>query len=240
MVNATLPRLALVGRLGSGKSHLSRELAGLTDGQVIAFGSKVYEVSELVLGRTIDKSRPEDRKTLVDIGTHWGRRGEPIDAELERALTKVWPLSRGYPDIWVDALDRNLRSSVRERILILDDLRFPNEARYLLKNNFHIMLVWCSDNTRAQRLRQRGDSYAAAVDSHESEGLATWLTSRRGAGGVVPSVWYDSGLEPNPCAHGLSSTAVLDLLMDPVLFEATQAQSTSTWNKLLDEYKCKS
>jgi hypothetical protein len=233
------PRLALVGRLGSGKSHLARALASETGGRVISFGSSVYEACEAVLDRPIDKARPEDRKMLVDVGTHWGRRGEAIDPRHEDALSKVWGHPRGYPNIWVDALDRKLSNSDIGQVIVLDDLRFPNEANYLLHNRFHLLLVWCSDLTRAERLEGRGDSYAAGVDSHESEALPIWLTAQRSVGENVPAIWYDTRPVPSASPSDLSFRSVVSMLKSAEAFEDARLRAAQAWRSLLENYQCR-
>lgn len=187
----TTVRIGLIGQLGTGKSFVAERLAHVLEAEVISFGREVYKVAEQAIGRTIDKKRPEDRQMLTDVGTHWGRNGESVDPALEARLAKVWPHPHGYPNIWVDALDRRIAQSSSKTPLILDDLRFPNELQFLLKQRFCIFLVLCDLTTRAQRLQQRGDPYATTVDDHPSEKLSSWLSRLSRTKTVVPTIWND-------------------------------------------------
>jgi hypothetical protein len=161
------------------------------EADVISFGREVYNVAEQALGRTIDKKRPEDRQMLTDVGTHWGRNGETVDAALEARLAEVWPYEHGYSNIWVDALERRIAKNSSGTPLVLDDLRFPNEMQFLLEQRFCIFLVQCDLTTRTQRLQQRGDPYATTVDVHPSEKLASWLSRLSRSKTVVPTIWND-------------------------------------------------
>lgn len=195
----TTARIGLIGQLGTGKSFVAKRLARVLEADVISFGREVYNVAEQALGRTIDKKRPEDRQMLTDVGTHWGRNGEAVDAALEARLTEVWPYAHGYPNIWVDALDRRIAKNASKTSLVLDDLRFPNEMKFLLEQRFCIFLVQCDLTTRTQRLQQRGDPYATTVDDHPSEKLASWLSRLSRSKTVVPTIWNDQ-LESAPAS----------------------------------------
>ena len=201
MNNMVIPgrRIALVGQLGTGKSFIAAQLAGETGAERLSFGREVYRVAEQVLGRTIDKSRPEDRKMLTDIGTHWGRNGEPVDAALEAVLAEVWSHAHGSPDTWINAVDRTMAGYDMQTSLVLDDLRFINELRFLLDRRFCIFLVKCHPDTHAERLRQRGDFHGVGGVPHASEEFATWVSNTARDEGntltavpvAVPVLWND-------------------------------------------------
>ena len=119
-------RLVFLGMLGSGKSHVAREAARLTDGVVLPFAKDVYRLSEAVLGRPVDKKIPADRALLKTIGTDWGREGRAdVDPALQARLAELWPLRHGYADIWVDSFER-YADAQPEAHIFNDDTRFPN------------------------------------------------------------------------------------------------------------------
>ena len=180
-------RIALIGQLGTGKSFIAAQLAGETGAERLSFGREVYRVAEQVLGRTIDKSRPEDRKMLTDIGTHWGRNGESVDAALEARLAEVWSHAHGSPDTWINAVDRTMSGYDMQTSLVLDDLRFTNELRFLLDRRFCIFLVKCHPDTHAERLRQRGDFHSMGGVPHASEEFATWISMTARDEGNTPA-----------------------------------------------------
>lgn len=230
-------RIALVGQLGTGKSHLARQLGEDLGAQLASFGGSVYRVAEAAIGRPIDKSISADRQLLVDVGTHWGRRGEPIDPTIERALQSIWSFPHGYPEVWVDALDRDLAKLASEKPVILDDLRFPNELNYLLTHNFLVLLVRCRSLTRSARLQVRGDPYALNGDTHESERFASWLTHRAETTFDVPSVWNDTPPGPVGPAPVLTLDELRDALRHPSDWCKLCDEALPRWQQILGEYK---
>ena len=197
-MNRTVPlgrRIALIGNLGTGKSFIAAELARETMAERISFGREVYRVAERVLGRVIDKSRSGDRKMLTDIGTHWGRNGESVDAALEARLAEIWPHTHGSPETWINAVERTMAGYGMQTPLVLDDLRFVNELRFLLERRFCVFLVKCHPEIHAERLRQRGDPQGMGSVPHASEEFATWIScasqDKDDAPVAVPVLWND-------------------------------------------------
>lgn len=213
-------RIALIGQLGTGKSYVANELSSALNAQVISFGREVYRVAEDALGRSIDKTKPSDRKLLTDVGTHWGRNGEVVDSELEARLSKIWPHKRGYENVWVDALDRRIKEGGYGRNLVLDDLRFPNELSYLIDEGYLVFLVTCSVKTRSARLEMRGDPYAVSIDQHPSEKFPSWISEVSKSKLTVPTIWNDDGNHNGPKGDKL-------LVKVPQLIQSLKGASTS-------------
>ena len=233
-------RIALVGQLGTGKSYVANKLSEVIDAERISFGQEVYRVAEDAIGRKIDKSRPEDRKLLTDVGTHWGRNGENVDPALEAGLSTVWHHSHGYEGMWVDALGRRIASRPISIGYVLDDLRFPNELEFLMKNGFLVYLLLCSVQTRELRLDDRGDPYATTVDGHPSEAFATWLTHLSLPKVIVPSLWND---QKNGSEHdGDRLLMRIEKLYDTLLTSSeddmlSMSSNHATWSKALKEFQ---
>jgi hypothetical protein len=179
--------------LGSGKSHIARQAASLTDGIVLPFAKDVYWLAEGVLGRPVDKSREGDRALLKLIGTDWGREGRAdVDPELAGRLDQLWGLRRGYADIWVDSFARYAEAAGPERSIFNDDTRFPNELCRVVDLGFSPLYVACAEATRAERLRLRGEAIAPDAYTHPSEIMNTTLSMRVFDEPLVPVLWNDA------------------------------------------------
>lgn len=184
-------RLVFLGMLGSGKSHVAREAASLTNGVVLPFAKDVYRLSEAVLGRPVDKRIPADRALLKTIGTDWGREGRPdVDPALQSKLAALWPERHGYADIWVDSFVRYADAQPDAHIFN-DDTRFPNELCRTVGLGFLPFYVGVSEATRAERLALRGEAVSPEAYRHPSEIMNTTLSAIALEEDLAPVVWND-------------------------------------------------
>ena len=184
-------RLVFLGMLGSGKSHVAREAARLTNGVVLPFAKDVYRLSEGVLGRAVDKKIPADRALLKTIGTDWGREGRPdVDPALQAKLAELWRERHGYADIWVDSFVRYANAQPNAHIFN-DDTRFPNELCRTVGLGFLPFYVGVSEVTRAGRLALRGEAVAPEAYIHPSEIMNTTLSTIALDENLAPIVWND-------------------------------------------------
>lgn len=189
-------RLVFLGMLGSGKSHVAREAARLTDGIVLPFAKDVYRLSEAVLGRHVDKKIPADRALLRTIGTDWGREGRAdVDPALQAKLAALWPQRYGYADIWVDSFVRYAEAQPDAHIFN-DDTRFPNELCRTVGLGFLPFYVGVSEATRAARLALRGEAVAPDAYAHPSEIMNTTLSTIALDQNLAPIVWNDDKPAP--------------------------------------------
>lgn len=189
-------RLVFLGMLGSGKSHVAREAARLTDGVVLPFAKDVYRLTEAVLGRPVDKKIPADRALLKTIGTDWGREGRAdVDAGLQTRLASLWSERHGYADIWVDSFVRYAEAQLDAHIFN-DDTRFPNELCRTVALGFLPFYVGVSEATRAERLALRGEAVAPEAYRHPSEIMNTTLSTIALDQNLAPIVWNDTAPAP--------------------------------------------
>jgi hypothetical protein len=189
-------RLVFLGMLGSGKSHIAREAARLTDGVVLPFAKDVYRLSEAVLGRPVDKTIQSDRALLKTIGTDWGREGRgDVDPALQAKLATLWDRRHGYADIWVDSFVRYAEAAPAQHIFN-DDTRFPNELCRTVGLGFLPFYVGVSEATRARRLALRGEAVAPEAYRHPSEIMNTTLSAIALDQNLAPIVWNDVAPAP--------------------------------------------
>ncbi|MEZ5994799.1 MAG: hypothetical protein R3C25_03520 [Hyphomonadaceae bacterium] len=186
-------RVVLLGMLGSGKSYVARQAASLTGGIVLPFAKDVYRLAEGVLGRPVDKAREGDRALLKTIGTDWGREGRgDVDPELAAKLDVLWGKRSGYADIWVDSFAGYAGAAGADRSIFNDDTRFPNELCRVAELGFLPFYVACSEPTRAQRLRMRGEAIASDAYTHPSEIMNTTLSALALEQPLAPVLWNDA------------------------------------------------
>ena len=111
--------IGLCGLKGVGKSTYAKSFEGAT---ILSFATPIKEMLKVILPHPawLDKKEepipgfPEHitvRKMLQELGTTWGREGKA-----------------GYPNIWVDAAMRKAEDHIGKRLIVFDDIRFPNEA----------------------------------------------------------------------------------------------------------------
>jgi GTPase SAR1 family protein len=117
-------RIALVGKAGSGKSTIAKELVEKDGYLKLAFAAPLKYFAEEILMRPLDKTDPLDRKFLQYLGT-----------ELGRARQK---------DIWIKHFDLSMQSIIEDMEddylnFVVDDCRFINEAEYLKSKDFLII-----------------------------------------------------------------------------------------------------
>ncbi len=146
------PRLiALTGAKGVGKSTYAEFLAG-ENGTVLSFATPIKRMLQALVGKEYVFGSKKNEEThlgvtgrvlLQTLGTEWGR--EMIDQ-----------------DIWVKAMRHILTDAMFQeyRPIVIDDLRFENEAKMIRELNGEIWHV-------------ERKSYTPANDNHISEAGVT-------------------------------------------------------------------
>jgi hypothetical protein len=185
-------RVQLLGLVGSGKTHIARELARSTNGRVVAFAEGVYRLAEIAKGGEINKLDPADRTLLKVLGTAWGREGRALPAEMEERLARHKPAEWGSADIWAKLFIANCRHLRPDIPVFNDDTRFENELRLSSSEaGFIPVFVKVEESTRLVRLKQRGDVEDPNDPEHTSELLSNLLNRLVLDHDLLPVVWND-------------------------------------------------
>lgn len=145
-------RIALSGKMGSGKSTLGAEIASClsaSDTRRTSFAGKIRAIIEELHG----PNRTKDRDLLTGIGM------------LHRSF---------YPDTWLNAVRHQVARGSPTTNWVLDDLRFKNEMRGLRADGWFIVRLRVTDDERGRRLRCKyggnaTDSHHTRFAQHESE-----------------------------------------------------------------------
>ena len=136
-------RIAICGKMGSGKTYIADRLSKEYNLKKISFAGKIKDIA-LDLFDTKNK----DRKLLQTI------------ADKMKEIDK---------DIWIKYVIREIKD---KNDIIIDDLRFQNELYYLKEYNFIIIGLIIDDNTQLERLKDKyGSDYINHIDrrNHNSE-----------------------------------------------------------------------
>ena len=128
-------RIGLVGKAGVGKTTIANILVEKYGFVRLSFAAKLKEVAAEILGRPIDKTR--DRLFLQTIG----------------AAVRMFDTSAWIRHVW-----RELRKLPRDANVVIDDVRYLNEAEFLRDHGFVLV-----------RLYGRGYSLDPKEATHESE-----------------------------------------------------------------------
>jgi dephospho-CoA kinase len=136
-------KIAITGNICSGKSYLSRILMKKYNLELYSFAEKIKKIST-----DLFKVQHKDRILIQTIADKM----KEID-----------------PDIWIKYLLTEIND--KENIII-DDLRFENEVKYLKEHGFVIIRLNVPDNIRIERIKSTyPNNYIEHIEgmNHNSE-----------------------------------------------------------------------
>ena len=116
-------RIAFTGKSGSGKSTAARHLCMTAGYEVLSFASPLRELVSSLFGLDVHSAvkTPLVRKTLQDVGL---------------AMRAV------DPDVWIRQMADSLYALPPNAPVVVDDLRFLNEAAFLAQHGFYIVRLY--------------------------------------------------------------------------------------------------
>jgi hypothetical protein len=155
-MSANRNKIALTGKMHSGKTTVRKILTDSGHGgyQHFAFADPVKSVSVTAINAAI----------LDILGRTGGYRNtmklvSRDTLEKEKGFYRPMPQFIGTlgrridPDLWVDMLKFSLPFGAHDKVVI-DDLRFKNEARFLRANDYTIVKVWRPEGQRRESIRE--------------------------------------------------------------------------------------
>ena len=135
-------KIGLVGKAGTGKDTVAAYLMAVYGFKKFAFADRLKELDFELFGPTEGK----DRKRLQQFG------------QFCRSID---------PDVWVKQLDKRIRGYGGN--VVITDIRQRNELDYCKENGFVIVKLFCDDEIRLQRMKERGDIFKSEDLNHETE-----------------------------------------------------------------------
>lgn len=163
-----ITRIAITGKMRSGKSTVASDLVSNYRFHRIAFGdalkryaddifahSDVYRAEEITrpcpFGGVEIVGRRKPRKLYQDFGQIMRQLDPNVWVHHAEMAMHVWEGYRGVNGI------------------VIDDLRQPNEYEWARENDFVIIRVSAYDKDRIHRAKLRGDDFDESMLSHETE-----------------------------------------------------------------------
>ena len=116
-------KIAIIGKICSGKTTLANKLSEHFNLERVAFGDSVKKYTTEIFDMSY-----KDRKLIQDF------------AEKMKEIDN---------DIWIKHLDKKIKNKTN---IIIDDLRFENEYIYLKNNNFVIIKLVINKNEQIKRI----------------------------------------------------------------------------------------
>lgn len=149
-----IPKIAITGKLRSGKSAAARYLEENHKFEIISFGSKLKTTADELF--FIDEKKVKQRGIYQNFG------------QCMRGIDQ---------DIWVKHLNKEYRSlrdvdcNISRNLegIVIDDLRQPNEYQWALDNGFYIVRISTTDDERVIRSVNSGDVFDEETLNHDTE-----------------------------------------------------------------------
>lgn len=129
-------RIAVLGKMGSGKTYISKLLTEKYNLEIYSFGTKIKNIAYELFNM-----EKKDRKLLQTI------------ADYMKYIDK---------DVWVNYIIKQIQYKDN---IIIDDLRFKNEADSLKKLGFIIIGLDIDESTQQMRLREKYSNYIEHLDN---------------------------------------------------------------------------
>ena len=127
-------KIAITGKICSGKSTLANKLKNILKLEKYSFADNVKKYA-----KEIFEMKYKDRKLIQDF------------AEKMKEIDN---------NIWIKQLDKEIKDKVH---IIIDDLRFENEYKYLKKNKYYIIKLVIDKNQQIKRIE---DLYKDKAPEH--------------------------------------------------------------------------
>lgn len=143
--------IALVGNAGSGKTTIAKHLVAEHNFKKMSLANGVKYIAVAMFQINPDKKTPENRSILQQIGSKM----REID-----------------PNVWIkttDAFVRDWGYVWGEDPLVIDDVRFLNEAEHFKNKGYVLVYLNCPLDVCKQRILSRDGSFDEKMFEHESE-----------------------------------------------------------------------
>lgn len=149
----TVTKIALTGKLRSGKDTVAHRLFIRNSFHKVAFGDALKRIAHDTFPWVSEFSKP--RALYQQVG------------QLMREIE---------PDVWIRHVERqvdaiiNVNKESRDHIgIVITDLRQPNEYEWAKANGFTIIRVTAPEADRLARAQRAGDTFSAEDLAHDTE-----------------------------------------------------------------------
>lgn len=158
-------RIALTGRMRSGKSLIANHLAREYGLRTVSFGDSLKYYADEIFPHFTERITKKDELFGGEIlvGVKKPRQLYQRFGQMMREIDE---------DIWIQHAERTVESLEDSRSVkgvVIDDLRQPNEYIWARDHGFTIIRVNANEDTRLERARALGDSFEIEDLRHETE-----------------------------------------------------------------------
>jgi dephospho-CoA kinase len=141
-------KIAVVGKMRSGKDTLAKFFIDNDDAVKIAFGDEIKALSKHFFPEEVAKGKP--RWIYQKVGQDF------------RAID---------PNVWIKQLDTRINQLEFHGLynIVVSDVRQQNEYDYLKEKGFTVIKVEAADEIRKERIIKAGDTFKPEDFYHETE-----------------------------------------------------------------------
>lgn len=163
-------KIAITGKMRSGKSELAKHLERKHGFERVSFGSALKYYADILFADSeafpieyeefgepcpFDGERPKRAKKPRRLYQMFGQKMRELDA-----------------DIWIRHAEKSAQAWAELRStsgIVIDDLRQPNEYEWAKDNGYTIVRVNANEGDRIQRAERAGDEFDLESLEHETE-----------------------------------------------------------------------
>lgn len=143
----TVAKIALCGKMRSGKDTVGDYLVGNYTFTPLAFGDKLKEIAHLTFPWIPNEPKPREMYQFMNVMRDFSK------------------------DVWVRHVDIKVKKLKEKGVqkVVVTDLRQPNEYEWAKENGFTIVRVSAEEEVRIQRMRDSGDEFDPESLNHKTE-----------------------------------------------------------------------
>jgi len=138
--------IAFTGKYGSGKTTIANYLAEKHGYTKMSLADPMRKITKEIFGIE-SKKDPRYRRIMQKLGTDWFRSEDLY--------------------VWINYLLKRVENEPGP--IVVDDVRFPNEALTLVQNGWKIIYLRCPDDIRIERCKERDGHFDKSTMNHASE-----------------------------------------------------------------------
>ena len=169
--------IGLAGFAGAGKTTIAEQIINELKQDNpslpvlrLSFASRLKEVLATLVGENMTFTRPEDKTALLYAGSDWRVRDFLTTFATEFVRDQIGA------DFWVDVMAKNLVELEQPTVVIIDDLRFPNELKLVQSLGEAILIKRTGNKNTIQHRSEEPEKLTIEthIKNNDSPQRAAW------------------------------------------------------------------